>query len=249
MQDAWKLLPRFQLTGGLRWDPFFAQHNKYDEVGDFTLAGYEAGTAEPGVRQCSRGNDVHRRQWLPWQVRYRQLHWHICSASRLCLGRYRQRDRNPARGVRMFYDTSVLWNTMHVVLNPPWGETLSFTPLSVANGGGLANPYAGVNGPNPFPFFNPPKSFVFPTNGTFIFENEANKPTNVQQWDLAFQRQLSPNLLFSATYMGSKTSHIWLGISQNYEQPYEPSVYGVGASSTACTLPWGTGSLYLCTLQ
>ena len=56
IQDAWKVLPRLQITGGLRWDPFIAQYNKYGESSSFSLAGYNAGTiskqyvnAPPGI--------------------------------------------------------------------------------------------------------------------------------------------------------------------------------------------------------
>jgi len=241
-QDTWKVQSRLQMTAGIRWDPFFAQHNKYDEVGDFTLAGYQAGAmsqvytnAPPGMTftgdQGFHGKSDTNNQTKTFAPRLGFV-WDMNGKGTETL----------RAGYGYFYDTSVLWNTMHVVLNPPWGETLSFTPLSVANGGGLANPYAGNNGPNPFPFFNPPNNFVYPNNGTFIFENQNNKPTNVQQWNLSYQRQLSSNLLLSATYMGNKTSHVWLGISQNYDQPYQPSVYGVGPNSLPCTLPWGTST-------
>lgn len=112
----------------------------------------------------------------------------------------------------MFYDTSVLWNTQHIVLNPPWGETLSFIPATVADGGGLANPYAAYPGGNPFPTpLIPPPDFAFPVGGAYVFQDQHIKPTNVQQWNLAIQKQVGANWLFSATYMGNKTTHLWLG--------------------------------------
>ena len=235
IQDAWKIIPRLQITGGLRWDPFIAQYNKYKENSDFSLAGYVAGTiskqypgAPPGITFPGDGgfnghsdtnntyNAFAPRLGFVWDI----------------TGRGTQTLR---AGYGFFYDTSILWNTMHVVLNPPWGETLNFTPLSVANGGGLANPFGGQTGGNPFPTpLNPPSSFVFPSNGTYIFEAQNNKPSNVQQWNLAYQMQITRNLLFSATYIGNKTSHVWLGASQNSAQ-YLPQ-YG---TNLPCTLQFG----------
>jgi hypothetical protein len=235
IQDAWKVAPRFQLTAGLRWDPFIAQYNKYGESSSFSLAGYNAGTiskqyvnAPPGVTfpgdagfngKSSTNNDYNAfgpRLGFVWDL----------------TGKGTETLR---AGYGFFYDTSILWNTMHIVLNPPWGETLSFTPLSVAQGGGLANPFGGQPGGNPFPTpLNPPSTFAFPTNGTWIFENQTNKPSNVQQWNLAYQIQLTNNLLLSATYIGNKSSHIWLGQSQN--SSVYLSQYG---TTQPCTLPYG----------
>jgi hypothetical protein len=138
-------------------------------------------------------------------------------------------------GFGIFFDTTILWNTMHVVLNPPWGETLSFSPLSVAQGGGLANPWFGQVGGNPFPTpLNPPSAFVFPTGGTYIFEDQANKPSKTQQYNLSYQIQLGRNTKFSASYIGNTTDHIWLGISQNSSQYL--SAYG---TTLPCTLQYG----------
>ena len=235
IQDAWKIVPRFQLTAGLRWDPFIAQYNKYGMASAFSINGYKAGqlskqyiNAPPGVtfpgdagfNGTSNTNNTYNafapRLGFVWDL----------------TGKGTQTLR---AGYGYFYDTSVLWNTMHIVLNPPWGETLSFAPLSVAQGGGLANPYAGANGPNPFPTpLNPPSNFAFPANGTWVFEGQTNKPTYVQQWNLSYQRQITKNLLGSATYIGNKTTHVWLGQSQN------SSVYLSQFGTTGpCTLPYG----------
>lgn len=234
-QDAWRILSRFQVTAGLRWDPFLSQYNKYGMASDFSLAGYQVGTissryqnappgitfpGDPGFNGTSDTNNTYNafapRLGFVWDI----------------TGKGTQTLRG---GYGLFYDTSVLWNTMHIVLNPPWGETLSFTPLSVIQGGGMANPFAGVNGPNPFPTpLNPPANFAFPLNGTWVFEGQNNKPTNVQQWNLAYQKQLGRNLVGSITYLGNKTSHVWLGVSQN-SAVYLPQ-YGTTGS---CTLPYG----------
>jgi hypothetical protein len=238
VQDAWKVKPNFQITGGLRWDPYIPQHNKYGQSSDFTLGGYIAGTiskqfvnAPPGITFPGdagfNGNSDTNASYKAFAPRAGFV-WDMTGNGKETL----------RGGYGFFYDTSVLWNTMHVVLNPPWGETLSFQPLSVAQGGGLANPFAGANGPNPFPTpLHPSPDFVFPVNGTYIFENQNNKPTYVQQWNLAFQRQISSNLLFSATYIGNKTTHVWLGVSQNASQYL--SQYG---TTGPCTLPYGGGT-------
>ena len=235
--DAWKVTSRLQFNVGLRWDPFFPQHNKYGQAEDFSLDGYKAGKVsskyvnappgvtfpgDPGFNGKSDTNnslaDFAPRFGFIWDPK----------------GNGKQTIRS---SYGIFYDTSILWNTMHIVLNPPWGETLSFTPLPVSasptGSAGLANPFYGQTGGNPFPTpLNPLSNFAFPQGGTWVFENQSNKPAYVQQWNLAYQRQISRDWLASASYIGNKTTHMWLGTNQN------PSVF---LSQYGTTLP--------CTLQ
>lgn len=238
VQDNWKVLPRLQVTGGLRWDPFLPQHTKYGQTAAFTLAGYQAGTVSkqfinspPGMTYPGdpgfNGKSPTNSQYAEFAPRL-GLVWDITGKGTQTL----------RIGYGLFYDTTILWNTMHIVLNPPFGETLSFVPLTVAQGGGLQNPYGGQVGGNPFPTpLTPSSTFVFPTNGAYVFENQTNKPTNVQQYNLSYQIQLGGNTKLSATYIGNGGRHIWLGRSQNATQ-YLPQ-YG---TTLPCTLQYGSQS-------
>jgi hypothetical protein len=233
VQDNWKVSRRFQVNGGLRWGPFLPQWNKYGEASDFSFVGFldgakshtypnaPPGVTFPGDTGFHGKSDTNNHIWdfsprvgFVWDPK----------------GDGRQTIR---AGYGVFYDTSILWNTMHIVLNPPWGETLSFTPATVAEGGGLANPWATYPGGNPFPTpLNPPSDFVFPIGGSYVFQNQNIKPDNVQQWNLAIQKQVGANWLLSVSYIGNKTSHLWLGHNQDYTQYL--SQYGSGS----CTLPF-----------
>jgi hypothetical protein len=252
-QDNWKVSRRFQVNAGLRWDPFIPQYTRYKQASDFSLAGYQAGTVSsvypnappgvtfPGDNGFNEKSDTLSRLWdfgprvgIVWDPR----------------GSGRETIR---AGYGVFYDTSTLWNTMHIVLNPPWGLTLSLTPqpqtmIGGASGGTLANPWYNYPGGNPFPSpLNPPSSFVFPEDGTYVFENQGIKPNNVQQWNASFQKQIGANWLISASYLGSKTTHQWLGlnlspsvvISSGMTEPGIISDAGVTATSGSCTLLYG----------
>jgi len=37
------------------------------------------------------------------------------------------------------------------------------------------------------------------------------KPTNITQWNVTYQKQLKGDWMASASYIGNKTSHLWLG--------------------------------------
>jgi Carboxypeptidase regulatory-like domain len=247
-QDNWKVKRNFQVNYGLRWDPFIPQHNKYRQTADFSLAGYNGNqksqqfvNAPPGVTFPGdlgfNGNsptathlwDFSPRLGIVWDPRGKGL-------------------ETVRAGYGIFYDTSVLWNTMHIVLNPPWGETIAIVPPTVAAGGGLANPWAAQPGGNPFPIpLNPPATVGFPQGGTWIFEDQNVHPTNSQQWNLALQKQFGGNWLVSATYLGSKTTHAWLGqnldpstiISAGMTAPGIVSTTGMVGTTGPCTLNYG----------
>jgi len=222
-QDNWKMKKTFQLNYGLRWDPYFPSHNKYGQAANFTLAGYNAGklsskfvNAPPGITfpgdLGSNGNSDTLNHALDFSPRI-GIVWDP-----------RGKGRETVRaGYGIFYDTSLMWNAMHVVLNAPWGNTVSFTPLTplfgstvASSGGGEANPYFGQPGGNIFPTpFNPPSSWTFPVNGGYVFQDQNLKPSSAQLWNLSLQKQISSNWLVSVSYLGSKTTHIWLGDDLN----------------------------------
>src|SRR5258708_9759892 len=54
-------------------------------------------------------------------------------------------------------------------------------------------------------------TFVFPVSGVYVFEPPHVHATYVQQWNLSFQKQVASDWLISATYLGNKTTHQWLG--------------------------------------
>ena len=92
---------------------------------------------------------------------------------------------------------------MHVVLNPPWGQTISFTPSPVdvassspLSGGGIANPFFGYPGGNPFPSpAQPPHNYAFPLNGAYVFQNQDISPEHTQSWNVSIQKQITKNWL------------------------------------------------------
>jgi hypothetical protein len=247
-QDNWKVKRNFQVNYGVRWDPFIPQHNKYRQEADFSLAGYNAGTVSKEFVNAPQGvtfpGDAGFNGDSPTDSHYFDFSPRIG-----IVWDPRGKGTETVRaGYGLFYDTSTLWNTMHIVLNPPWGETIGIVPATVAAGGGLANPWAAQPGGDPFPIgLNPPSTVAFPQAGTWIFENQTSHPSNSQQWNLALQKQFGGNWLLSATYLGSKTSHAWLGqnldpstiISAGMTAPGIVSTAGMTGTSGPCTLKYG----------
>jgi hypothetical protein len=259
IQDNWKTARRVQLNFGLRWDPYFPQHTKYGYASNFNLADYTAGKKSVIYPNAPAGTT------FPGDIGFNGT-----SVSLNHLAQFAPRvgvvldptgsGRMSIRaGYGLSYNTAVLWNTMHIVLNPPWGGTLSFTPAPVNvsspdpfAGGGVANPFFGYPGGNPFPTpGNPPPSFVFPANGQYVFEDQNIVPSHTQSWNVSVQRQISRNWLASATYIGNRSDNMWLGTSQNAATVISAGMTAPGIISTAgmtgitgpCTLLYGTQSV------
>ena len=240
-QDNWKLSQRLQLNLGIRWDPFFPQRTGYGMASDFSVADYLAGkrskvfvNAPPGITFPGDPGFNGKSDNVSHPLDFSPRFGFVLDP--------RGKGMETVRGgYGIFYDTSMMWNTMHVVLNPPWGGTTSFTPSPVnvssadpLAGGGIANPFFNIPGGNPFPTpLNPPSNFGFSDNGAWVFIDKNIKPANVQQWNLSVQKQFGANWLASASYLGSKTSHLWLGTNLNRATIITAGMTAPGIVSTA----------------
>jgi hypothetical protein len=97
---------------------------------------------------------------------------------------------------------------------PPWGSSISLdNPV-----GGFADPWLGYPGGNPFPT-KLDKNATFPTNAYWETTPLDLKTTYVHQFNFSIQRQLGPNWLASASYLGNSTIHLWTDREQ------DPAIY------------------------
>jgi hypothetical protein len=129
-------------------------------------------------------------------------------------------------GYGIFRDMPEIFYFDHSVTEPPFGTAV--TVLSPA--GGFTNPWQGFPGGSPYPIpFPPPSNINFPPGGQYINNPLHIHPTYMQQWNLAIERQVGASWVFSANYLGNKTTHLWVGTEEN------PAVYIPGASTTANT--------------
>lgn len=254
--DNWKVTRTFQLNYGVRWDPYFASYNKYGQASDFSLAGYNAGIVSKVFPNAPAGVTFPADAGFHGKSDTVNRPFHF--APRLgIVWDPRGKGRETIRaGYGLFYDTSEMWNNMHIVLNAPWGNSVSFTPLpplagstDPSSGGGEANPYFGYSGSNSPTQLHPQSSASFATNGSFVFQNQQITPSDAQLWNLSFQKQIGANWLVSASYLGSKTSHIWLGNSINPDTVITAGMTAPGIlannvvagtpTSGSCTLLYG----------
>ena len=103
----------------------------------------------------------------------------------------------------IFYDNVPVQYNLNTATAPPWGDRTTLTDPP----GGLANPFAGETGGNPFPLtFNagPPYS-LYGTYNTFNYDTH---PPYVEQWNVSVERQFGNDWLLRAGYLGNEMVHL-----------------------------------------
>ena len=202
-QDNWKLTTHLTLNYGLRWEPYiggsmplgYVMHfdrglfdqNVHSSVYPNAPAGVlfpgDAGFNTNGRPSNTKLNDFAPRLGVVWDPK-----------------------GNGQMTVRLSW--GILYDMPHTLFAygfsqaPPWAAVIALTNVS------LADPWANYAGGDPFPL-NLGKNATFPT-----FSSYASYPLNLkvpylQQWNLSVQKQIGTNWLFSASYLGNSTIHLW----------------------------------------
>jgi hypothetical protein len=210
-QDSFRVSRHFVVNYGLRWEPTFADPDKYGRGTSFSLSAFFAGQhstknpsappglffpGDPGIPAANWNNHYPNfapRAGLVWDPR----------------GDGKQTLRV---GGAILYDSVETWFNERETTNPPYGND-----IDVGSTDTLANPWAGYPGGNPFP--QKPGALFFPQFGTYINMPINPKPTYVEHWNVTYQRQLPAHWLVSATYLGNHTAHLWIAQERNPALP------------------------------
>ncbi|HKV42135.1 MAG TPA: carboxypeptidase regulatory-like domain-containing protein, partial [Blastocatellia bacterium] len=211
VNDSFKARSNLTLNAGLRWEPYFPAADKFNRGGHFDPAAFAAGVtskvftnAPPGLffcgdpqTPCTYTNrhlaDFSPRVGLAWDP----------------LGKGKQTIR---AGYGLFYDSPEIFYFDRFADNAPFGSSISLSSPA----GGFTNPYQGQTVPPfPLPFPKSSAGAFFPKNGVYVNLPLNLHPTYVQQWNLSVEQQIGPNWLLSATYLGNKTTHLWIGYEAN----------------------------------
>jgi len=209
-QDSYRIRPNLTLNFGVRWEPYFPAADRYNRGSSFSQAAFAAGTvstvfpgAPPGLSYCGDP-----------QTPCSYVNSHLGNFSPRVGFNWDPRGRGSETiraGYGLFYDNPEEFYFDRFADNSPFGSGISLSRPA----GGLTNPYQGQTVP-PFPLAFPTAgNAFFPKNGVYINVPTNLRPSYVQQWNLAIDKQFGANWLVSATYFGNRTNHIWLGYDAN----------------------------------
>ncbi|PYS47944.1 MAG: hypothetical protein DMG13_26625 [Acidobacteria bacterium] len=225
VQDSWRVSPKFSVNAGLRWEPFIPGTHTQNIRSHFEESWFREGRQSKVFTQAPAGLLFVGDEGFPGRGNtYRKL---AQFAPRVGLvfdprGNGQQTIR-AAYG--MFFDQPIMWYNNAYPQNPPFGMD-----ITIQNPSAFDDPWRGYPGGNPFPTPVPlPQNIAFPQFGNFVNTPLHADPMYVQQWNLTYQKQIGANWLFSASYLGNKTTHLWLGLDVN------SATYIPGESTTGNT--------------
>jgi hypothetical protein len=217
-QDSFKISSKFTVNFGVRWEPMFADPDKYLRGTSFSQSAFLANQVSTVHPTAPPGLFFPGDPGIPaanWNGHYQNF------APRVGLVWNPHGDgRDTLRvGAAILYDSTETWFNERETTNPPYGNS-----IDVGSTGTLTNPWLGYPGGNPFPQHG---NLFFPQFGTYINMPLNPKPTYVAQWNVTYQRQFKGNWLASISYLGNKTTHLWIAEERN------PSEF---LGTAACTI-------------
>jgi hypothetical protein len=203
-QSTWKVTKKLTLTYGLRWEPFFPMSFKHGDVYNFSLAKFYAGqkstvvpTAPPGFTYPGdpgfQGKSGLDTKWGTFDPRV-GLAWDPVGDGKTAI----------RIGAGMAHD--FVGQNMHV-------NTSSVQPFNITvvqSGINLDNPYAAFPGGDPFPYvYNKNAPQPFSRYGSYLPIPPDLKTQRQYSWNVGIQRQVTPDLFVSGSYIGTHIIHLW----------------------------------------
>jgi hypothetical protein len=225
VQDTYHMTPKVVVNVGLRWEPMLPVYDHFDRGSTFSRADYDAGHisqvfvnapagslffGDPGVTNAFTGKKL--ANFSPR------------------LGLVYNPDGKGRTTIRvggaLLYDSIATFIPYRMVAqNPPFGPQVTNT----AGPYQFSDPWGNVPGGNPFPLPPPGKNVAFPLLNAEVFLPPHIQPPNVAQWNASVQHRFAENWVVTLSYLGNKTSHLWIGNEAN------PAVYIPGNSTTGNT--------------
>jgi hypothetical protein len=214
VQDIYHASRAVTINAGLRWEPMLFPQDNYGRGSSFNLAAFLANQKSRVFQNAPAGMFYYGDPGIPKAFTHDTL---ANFAPRLGIawspgGKGNQTFRV---GGGIFYDSGMMWFPQRLMSNPPYVNEIDLTTDQT---GSFDSPWSKYPGGNPFPgVFPPPANAPFPSGAYYAVLPLHLHPTYLASWDASYERQFAGNWMVSATYMGNKTTHLWLTQDLNPE--------------------------------
>jgi len=223
-QDSWKVNRRLTLNYGLRYEPFFPQHEKFERQGMFSPAARAAGTISTTHPTALAGLLFPGDQGFVENM-VNPSYTHFMPRFGFAWDTFGNGKTSIRGGGGQFYDTRLPGVFDNIFANSvPFVASVNvqFLPTALAN---FSNPYASIAGGNPFPAPQPPPASYFTTTNYQNSSYTTFNPTTwrlpvTYSWNLAVEQQLTGQLSSRIAYVGSRSNHQYVpsDINPTYNQ-------------------------------
>jgi len=228
-QDTWKINPKLTLTYGVNWSPFLGMSFQQGDLYNFNLGDFYAGKRSTVVAGAPPGFTYPGDPGFPGTSGINSQWGHFDPRIGLAYDPFGDGKTAIRFGAGIAHD--FIEQDLHLNTS----SALPFRLTVVQSNVNLDNPFPTGD---PFPYSYNPKNPVYPGLSTApclatlcppsFLPVPANMRTHAQySWNLGVQRQITPSLFASATYVGTHIIHIWNAVELN------PATYVQGNSTAA----------------
>jgi hypothetical protein len=238
-QDTWHATSRLVVNLGLRWEPFLPEYDHYDRGSIFSPMAFYTGQTSRVYMNAPAGSLFAGDPGVPNSFTSRRLD-NLSPRLGLVFDPTGSGKTTLRVGAGLLYDSVGTFIPYRMVAqNPPFGPQVTETSGPYQ----FSNPWGNVSGGNPFPLPPLSKDVAFPLANAEVYLAPHMHSPSVAQWNASVQHRFAANWVVSVSYLGNKTSHLWIGVDTN------PAVYISGDCGTnACSTTGNTQSRRLLSL-
>ena len=219
VQDNWKVKPDLTINYGIRWEPYRPVQSTKGWITNFDMARFQAGTKSTVYPQAPAGLLFPGDAGFPDNGAMNSKIANFAPRVGMIWSPGGDDKQSIRASWGVFYDTPHLFFNTRFANNPPWGAQVTLGSV------GFTDPWATIAGGNPWPNLATNwQTAAFPANGVYVNAPLGTQPTQLQQWNLSYQRQVG-DWLATISYLGNHSSHLWRATELN------PAVYGAGATT------------------
>jgi hypothetical protein len=220
-QDTWKVSRRLTVNLGLRWEPFLPQRLNNGAVYTFDWNRFSQGVHSTVFPKAPAGLLFAGDPGFAGKTGVNNRYDQFAPRVGIALDPKGDGKTSIRSSFGISYDFPNVMIMSTPATAPPFGNALVGIPGPLP----FADPWSAYPGGNPFPSPTGP-SAPFIQFGTFVAQQPDAKATTVYTWNFAVQRQVK-DWLFSATYLGTQTAHMWVSLQLNPAQ-IVPSSFPLG---------------------
>lgn len=222
VQDTFRLNSRLSINAGLRWEPDLPPTDIRPWGSLFDRDAFDKGVHSKVFVNAPAGMFYYGDAGVPKAFTNSQI-WNFSPRLGLVWNLHGDGRDTIRVGGAILYDSPEVYYGQRLTSNAPYAADIQLnTPQ-----GPFDDPWRGYPGGNPFPGQNPPASnTIFPTSAQWVNEPLRQRTPYTTQWNVSYQRQFAKDWLASVSYLGNKTTHVWLATDINR------ALYIPGASTT-----------------
>ena len=226
--DTWKINPHLTFSFGVRWEPFLPQSITNGQISNFDINRFLAGTKSNQFVNAPPGFYFPGDPGFPDKTSAYRQWWHFDPRGGIAW--------DPKGDGKTSIRASYAFGYAYVPGiahedeggSNPWGGRVTLSSPA----GGLASPWHGQPGGNPYPYAVTP-SVKFTPGGQFMTTPYDLPSPTVYSYNLSVQRQIGASWVATATYIGSRVQHLYINQAINYAPLVAGPVVASGCAPTA----------------